>query len=182
MPRQSKKLLALDAARDIVAEEGIAAVTYDSLAERSGLSKSGLIYHFPSRHSLLVELHRYAAQMWEDELLSLAGDDLSLEGRRRALMLSTAKTDPVVELLLSIHSTSHPDFAAPWEEVERRWKSFITFDDQGLPATKTDEEWLLSLIICTGLWVFDHITTNPLPAASRDLLTDKALNLLRQAN
>lgn len=178
MPRQSKKFIALEAARDIVAEDGVAAITYDSLAERSGLSKSGLIYHFPSRHDLLIELHRYSAQLWENELLDLAGDDLSVEGRRRAFIRSTAKTDPVVELLLSIHSNSHPDFARPWAEAEERWKFPVNVDGQGLPPTKAEENWLIALMISTGLWVFDHVATEPLPAASRDFLTNKALDLL----
>ena len=37
----------------IVEKQGLAALTYESLAAESGLSKSGLIYYFPSRQTLL---------------------------------------------------------------------------------------------------------------------------------
>ncbi|WP_311518676.1 TetR/AcrR family transcriptional regulator [uncultured Corynebacterium sp.] len=38
----------LKAALTIIENEGVHAVTYDALATATGMSKSGLIYHFPS--------------------------------------------------------------------------------------------------------------------------------------
>ena len=56
MPRLNKKTTALEAALDIIAAEDVSGLTYDSLAQATGMSKSGLIYHFPTRHDLLVDL------------------------------------------------------------------------------------------------------------------------------
>lgn len=178
MPRISKKITALIAAREIVEREGVAAVTYDLLAQESGLSKSGLVYHFPSRHDLLVELHRYCAERWEDELLDLADGDLSLAGRRRAVVLSMSKNDPAVELILSIHATTHPDFARPWQEVERRWQAFAQVDEQGIPLSAADDDRLTGFILSLGLWAFDHVNIVPLPAATRAHITARALALI----
>lgn len=60
MPRINKKTAALEAALDIIAAEDVSGLTYDSLAQATGMSKSGLIYHFPTRHDLLVDCHRFA--------------------------------------------------------------------------------------------------------------------------
>lgn len=68
MPRISKKTEVLKAALTIIENEGVHAVTYDALATATGMSKSGLIYHFPSRHDLLIECHRFCAARWEAEL------------------------------------------------------------------------------------------------------------------
>ena len=57
MPRINKKTAALEAALDIIAAEDVSGLTYDSLAQATGMSKSGLIYHFPTRHNLLVDCH-----------------------------------------------------------------------------------------------------------------------------
>ena len=46
--RTSKKEHVLQSAMAIVEKQGLAALTYESLAAESGLSKSGLIYYFPS--------------------------------------------------------------------------------------------------------------------------------------
>lgn len=53
MPRPSSKETILDAAEAIVLESGAAHMTLDAVAERSGVSKGGLIYNFPSKDALL---------------------------------------------------------------------------------------------------------------------------------
>ena len=75
-PRLAQELLAAD----IIAAEDVSGLPYDSLAQATGMSKSGLIYHFPTRHNLLVDCHRFCAERWEEELEQLAG------GRPAALL------------------------------------------------------------------------------------------------
>ena len=55
--RTSKKEHVLRSAMTIVEKQGLTALTYESLAAESGLSKSGLIYYFPSRQTLLLEIN-----------------------------------------------------------------------------------------------------------------------------
>lgn len=114
MPRLNKKNAALEAALDIIAAEDVSGLTYDSLAQATGMSKSGLIYHFPTRHDLLVDCHGFCAARWEAELEKLAGghpaSELSWAERSRALVLSMGKNDPLIKLLMCVHSQTHPDF------------------------------------------------------------------------
>ncbi len=50
----------LDAGEWIVVREGAARLTLDAVAARAGVSKGGLLYHFPSRRDLLrALLHRF---------------------------------------------------------------------------------------------------------------------------
>ncbi len=51
--RPSSRDRILDAAALLVAEGGAATLTYDALAERTGISKGGLLYNFPSKEHLL---------------------------------------------------------------------------------------------------------------------------------
>ena len=48
MPRINKKTAALEAALDIIAAEDVSGLTYDSLAQATGMSKSCLLYTSPS--------------------------------------------------------------------------------------------------------------------------------------
>ena len=80
------------------------------------------------------------------------------------------KNDPLIELLMSIHSQSHPDFQKVWRDVDRRW-----LPD---PASE-DESVVLASIIADGLWVHDHLTDRPLPPQRRRALIDVALGGLR---
>ncbi|MDU7512811.1 MAG: TetR/AcrR family transcriptional regulator, partial [Corynebacterium sp.] len=144
MPRINKKTAALEAALDIIAAEDVSGLTYDSLAQATGMSKSGLIYHFPTRHNLLVDCHRFCAERWEEELEQLAGghpaSELSLAERSRALVLSMGKKDPLVKLLMCVHSQTHPDFSAQWADVDARWMVDPS-------AAETDEDDLLVMLL-----------------------------------
>ena len=43
----------LDAAVDLIAESGTSAVTLEAIAARAGVSKGGLLYHFPSKAAVI---------------------------------------------------------------------------------------------------------------------------------
>jgi AcrR family transcriptional regulator len=54
----------LDAAEQLVAEQGASNLTLDAVAQTAGISKGGLLYHFPSKDALLVGmLDRHCVQI-----------------------------------------------------------------------------------------------------------------------
>ena len=172
MARTSKKDQALQAALKIIECDGIPALTYESLAEATGMSKSGLIYHFPSRHEMLIDIHAWSAQRWEEELVDIAGapyGELDAKQRLHAVVLSLGKNDPLVELILSIHTKTHEDFAQQWVPVESRW-----MPDASDP--ELDPEILEISFIAHGLWVYDHISQRTISAANRKRLVDSLIN------
>ena len=52
--RTSKRDSILQAALHVVETDGVTAVTYESVAAASGLTKGGLLYHFPSKDALVL--------------------------------------------------------------------------------------------------------------------------------
>lgn len=63
--RPSSRQLILDAAEALVREQGPGQMSLDAVAAKAGLSKGGLLYHFPSKAKLLealVEVHIGRAQ------------------------------------------------------------------------------------------------------------------------
>lgn len=74
----------LDAAERVVGEVGAARITLDVVAQAAGVSKGGLLYHFPSKESLLEALaHRYVANM--EDCIETAKGNLSDADRSREL-------------------------------------------------------------------------------------------------
>ena len=71
--RTSKKSQLIQAALEIIDKKSLDALTYESLAKASGMSKSGLLYHFPSRTALLLALNEHLASSWRASLLEAAG-------------------------------------------------------------------------------------------------------------
>jgi AcrR family transcriptional regulator len=74
----------LDAAERLVADLGAARLTLEAVAQGAGVSKGGLLYHFPSKESLLSGLaHRYAESM--EQCIDAAKANLDESGKSRDL-------------------------------------------------------------------------------------------------
>lgn len=54
----------LDAAEAVVVRQGIAHLTLDAVAAEAGVSKGGLLHHFPSKDRLVEAWVRRAAENW----------------------------------------------------------------------------------------------------------------------
>ena len=52
-PRLKRYDTIIDAAEVVVAEVGAAHMTLDAVAGKAGISKGGLLYHFPTKEALL---------------------------------------------------------------------------------------------------------------------------------
>jgi len=94
-PRASSKEIMLDAAEAIVLENGARHMTLDAVAAKAGVSKGGLLYHFPTKEALLkAMLERLRRQL--DEAWKKKAKELK-EGPRReikAFILSSSYRDP----------------------------------------------------------------------------------------
>lgn len=78
MVRESSRDAILDAAEAVVREQGAAHLTLDAAAERAGLSKGGVLYHFQTKDAMLIALvHRMtqAFQALYEEARSRMGND-----------------------------------------------------------------------------------------------------------
>jgi len=66
MERTTSKLhdTLLDAAETVVTRQGIANLTLDAVAAEAGMSKGGLLHHFPSKDRLVVALVTRCADGW----------------------------------------------------------------------------------------------------------------------
>ncbi|WP_221175306.1 TetR/AcrR family transcriptional regulator, partial [Staphylococcus aureus] len=51
---------------------GITAVTFDSVAAAAGITRAGIIYHFPSRDDLIAAIHQRLADRWERQFVIAA--------------------------------------------------------------------------------------------------------------
>ncbi|WP_119460422.1 TetR/AcrR family transcriptional regulator [Rhodospirillaceae bacterium SYSU D60014] len=72
--RPSSKERALDAALEIVLESGAGHLTFEALAEKSGISRGGLLYNFPSKQALLKDLVRRYIEQCRQEIDAIEAD------------------------------------------------------------------------------------------------------------
>jgi AcrR family transcriptional regulator len=113
----------LEAAAEIARESGASNIPLEAVAARAGISKGGLLYHFPSKAKLLEGIVKFHLATFEKAL-----KERELEKRDRANGLmeaylelfseeNCAKEPPPSGLLAAL--AENPDFLAPVREHHR---------------------------------------------------------------
>lgn len=106
-------------------------VSLESVAQQAGLTKPGLMYHFPSKEALMFGLVDHAAKHWARRLTDHTGhtaDELTAFDRHRAYV-TVATTAEVSRADYWIFSDAlyHPRLAKSWNDHLGPW-----FDTGGL--------------------------------------------------
>lgn len=84
----------LDAAQVRLLERGPAGLVLDAVAADAGVSKGGLLYHFPSKEALVAGLTERMLEGFDRAQEALAAQDLDARGRfTRAYLHSTVGLD-----------------------------------------------------------------------------------------
>lgn len=195
--RQSKRDHILEAAKRIVQREGVTALTYESVAVEAGLTKGGLIYHFPSREDLLRGLHEHVAGQWEEHLHQEAGtsatknhddgeaagvrgledrrlEDLSAEERLAAYVRASQNPDRA-ELLLMLEAAEDPQAQAAWDSVESRWG----VPQPGADASEDQLRAFIAQLAADGLWFWEANSPRTLDPVARQRLVERIIELGR---
>ena len=125
----------LGAARRIVASCGVAHLTYDALARESGITRGGIVYHFPSRKRLLSALLEDDLKEW-DRLSAQAVDGTSaspeFEGHVRSSLDSHPTGAGSLAAGLLSAARSDPDILRIVQNHERQRFARWTWDDEGV--------------------------------------------------
>lgn len=182
--RQATRHGLLTAAGRVIQEAGVQSLTLELVARTAGVSKGGLLYHFPSKEALiaaLVEdrLARFdeamvSALALEDEAMSsaLAHEPEATPGRwlRAYVRLTFAPPEPGADLTAALlaAAATDPALLAPVWAAFARWHACALAD--GLdPATAT-----LIRLAADGLWLADlfgsAVVAAPLRAEAREAL------------
>ena len=170
--RESKRSKILAAAVEVVQREGVTAVTFESVAAESGLTKGGLLYHFPTRVALLLGVHQHVAREWDRAMTEAAGKsaaEATAEERLAAYARVASRSGTRADLLLSLEASINPVYAEPWIEVMSQWA----------PSAKEAEtdpaafDRFIARLAADGLWMYEALTGEELAPALRQRVSDR---------
>ena len=156
MTRPSKRTNILDAALRVAERDGVTGITLDAVAQEAGLTKAGLMYHFPSREALLWGIQEHLIVFWEGAMEAAAGKtaaEATPEERLAAYARVATESAGSAELALILEFSKHAGLAAQWDGVVARW-------------TPTAEEaatdprafaMFIARLAADGLWSFESM-------------------------
>ncbi len=157
MPVQQRDIV--EAAVQIALSQGVQKVTIESVARAVGLTKPGLLHHFPSKDALLTGMLTYIGQSLEGSVAAIASQDPVPRGRwiRSLIKVAmdhrgpTAPTDPVraFKVLLTV-SVNNPELMKPVQQQVRAMVRRILEEADG-------EQELTAWLAVDGLLLWQHL-------------------------
>ncbi|MGO3742920.1 TetR/AcrR family transcriptional regulator, partial [Kerstersia sp.] len=150
----------LDEAARIALEHGLAGLTLQAVAREAGVSKGGLLHHFPSKHALLEAMCDEFLRRLDGQIAALMEQDPVAHGRFARAYLDAMSSTPANGpsqrwAVFSVMLQSEPALRQRWHE----WVSKRLYDDAGGKISVA--AWIV-WFATDGLWLSDRLG-NPRP-------------------
>ncbi|WBB59120.1 TetR family transcriptional regulator [Streptomyces sp. WMMC500] len=161
--RPSSRTPILEAAVRVVERSGITALTLDAAAAEAGLTKPGLMYHFPTRDALLLAIQRHLTELLDAQLRAELGkpfEEATARERAAAYVRCCGQGAGAgtADFVFMVASATRPELARIWDEFADRWAPEP-------PGPDPDPEALdlfLARVAADGLWLYHATAHAPL--------------------
>ncbi len=155
----------VDAAEEVVLRDGVARLTLDAAAAEAGLSKGGVLYHFPTRDALVAGMVDKIIEAFDEDIEHLLEGDEGAGSFTRAYIRATMapsehrpdREDRLGAALIAA-AAAEPSLLVPLQRAADRWQARLESD--GLDPTVAT----VLRLACDGLWLCDLFGLAP-PAA-----------------
>ena len=178
MPKQkNSKEAIIDAAEAVVLEAGAAHMSLDEVAKKAGVSKGGLLYHFPSKETLLMSmLERLITQFYADREKALLnvpqGPGRLLKAGILAALTSRPEKIDRMGLAILAAAAYDPNLLAP---LQKTYKNHLKeLADSGL---KFERAAIFSLA-SDGLMLLELLRLSPYTPRQRNKIKDELISLI----
>jgi AcrR family transcriptional regulator len=165
----------LDAACRVVLDKGVSALTLDATAQEAGVSKGGLLYHFPSKNSLIEgmieRLIRAFDLALERELAKNNGDWLV------AYINASFVSDPDYNQLssaLSAAIANNPELLKPLQD------HFVEWQKKAEASAPSPEVGTIIRLTMDGLWLSDLLGFAPPTPAMRKKMLKVLMEMIKK--
>jgi AcrR family transcriptional regulator len=166
-PEQVRAQL-LQAASDIATELGVQSVTLDAVAERAGVTKGALQYHFANKQGLLDALFEQTMERFEQQMLErIARDAGDSQGAVARAYLHTTMDDAspaastdVLRVLVAAMMTD-PDIRERHAAPMRKWTRPDPLSLRRAART------MICRLAADGLWISELLGYQAIPDALR---------------
>lgn len=151
--RSATREVLLRAASQVVIDKGVEALTLDAVAQQAGVSKGGLLYHFPNKDALIGSMVEQLIQDFETVLQTEFDQDDApgtpgqwVRAYIRATLRFSKQTLALIARLTSI-AVHSPDLLEAAKVYDQQWRQRV--ETSGIDPTKTT----IILLATDGLWL-----------------------------
>ncbi|MFJ4002180.1 TetR/AcrR family transcriptional regulator [Streptomyces sp. NPDC090023] len=176
MAKNAKQRI-LDGALNLLRAEGGGAITLEAAAKEVGLSKPGLMYHFPTKEALMLGVIDHVADRWDKLLLERLGQPLetATPAQRIRAHVEVALDAPFDRADFAIYTDAHYRTALTDAWV-RRIEPWLTLPDD-LPEP-VRARLTAARLLADGYWMAAATGVFPVPERDRAELRTVIAGLL----
>lgn len=173
----TKRHLILDRAKQIIFENSFNSLTLDATAKKAGISKGGLLYHFPNKASLIKGLAQYIFNDFCLNFYKYAENDPDEKGRWSRALIKASEFDLEHhgELNVGILATSYlePEIA---ESTSEGYTAILKkLEDDGIDF---DTATIIRLSL-DGLYYSQSLNISPLKKERVNEVIQQLLNMTK---
>lgn len=172
--------LIFQAASKILIDEGLSSLTLEQVAKEAGLSKGGLLYHFPNKVALIDAIFEYHNALFEARLLQLYQAEGDVPG---AWLKAYAKAsveqiiDPSTASLYASLFAAEERYASAHALMRQK---YVDWQEQ-VENCGIEPNWAMFLrLTVDGLWFSEMHQYGPPNQAQRDWVVSKIFDLVGQ--
>jgi AcrR family transcriptional regulator len=170
-----KRQLILQAAIQIILEQDFNALTLDAVAKQAGISKGGLLYHFPNKESLIKGLAQFVFEELSVNFHQFAEKDSQKSGKWTRALIEASKIDleQNAELNVGIFAASYLDSDLA-NDISKGYQSILAkLENDGIdPVTST-----IIRLALDGLYYSKMLNISPLEKERQDEVLQQLLTM-----
>ncbi|WP_127841971.1 TetR/AcrR family transcriptional regulator [Actinomyces wuliandei] len=166
--KQSRRDLIMDRALEITHEEGFEALTFEALAERVGVTRGGIVYHFPTKRDLAAGIALMLLESWQTAARDALGKppEQASQGERLQALARSILEGETRRGELSFMLSPEPEAAELTEAWDRLYAEWV-----GDMSTLTPLQRV-------GLLAIDGWCASDAGALSADLQDEETMRLI----
>nr|WP_246861216.1 TetR/AcrR family transcriptional regulator [Bacillus sp. REN3] len=166
------------AASRVIEREGVINLTIEKVAKEAGISKGGLLYHFPNKELLVTTLFLGYLNSYIKGTEKRAKHDALENGKwTRAFLLESIRDSeyyPMVGADLMSNCLTHPDMYAEMRTAYEDWQRHI--ENDGIDPVKAT----IVRLAADGLYFMDLFRLSPLKDDLREKVIERLMNLTKE--
>ncbi len=172
--------LIFQAASQILIDEGLSSLTLAKAAEQAGLSKGGLLYHFPNKVALIDAIFEYHNDIFERRLDELCAEEGHAPGAWLKAYARASVEQIIDEDTASLYASlfaAEEKYASAHAKMRQK---YIDWQDK-VENCGLDPNWaMLIRLTVDGLWFSEMHQYGPPNTQQRDWLITQIMELVDQ--
>lgn len=149
--KEQKRELILSTVSQLIREEGVEKLTLEAVATKAGISKGGLLYHFPSKDALILGMIEQLSDRFITDFRSRAEEDIESKGKWTRSYVDTSVQEELCDLYVGI-SAAH--FTNP-EMLQQLQETYVEIQEKMEHDEVDPVRSTMARLAIDGLWLAD---------------------------